>query len=181
VSTHYQTLGVDGRASYGEVKKAWKQAARQTHPDLNEKDPQAAQKFNAVMVAWDVLKDQAARARYDRDLLNPNARPVVPRPTQSRPTHAKQRTREAPSKDPDQCLDCEEVRLPHLLRCPHCENVWKRRKRAAPRGSMGLAVGYYTEQMNLEDCFVGVGIGRDGAGAGRWIKPGARRSKRRPR
>jgi len=179
VSTHYQVLGVIKTASYDEIKKAWKQAARKTHPDLNKTDPQAEDRFKCASTAWDVLSDDRSRARYDAELLNPVRIPRRPPPPPPRRPPRPAPTPQA-VRDPDLCLECEDVRLPHLLRCAHCETAW-RRAATAPRGSMGMVVGYYSEQRSLESLYGGCGFGRDRAGTGRWIKPWAVSGKRRKR
>lgn len=64
--THYDTLGVSKTADADEIKKAFRAKAKQFHPDLNPDDASAAEKFRQVNEAYDVLKDDAKRAEYDR-------------------------------------------------------------------------------------------------------------------
>ena len=61
----YTILGVKRNANNGEIKAAWKQKAKSLHPDANREDPDATQKFTEVGKAYEVLKDQAKRDRYD--------------------------------------------------------------------------------------------------------------------
>ena len=177
-TTHYEILGVASTASHQEIKKAWKQAARSTHPDLHKNDPTAEGRFKAASSAWDTLKDDTARSRYDAELLNPTQIPS-PSPPRPRSRPRPQRARQA-NRDPDLCFDCDDVRLHHLLRCPHCETAWRRANASIPRGSMGMVVGYYSEQRTLETLYKGAGFGRDRART-RWIKPWALRGKKRRR
>ena len=61
---YYKALGVDRKASGDEISKAYKRLARQYHPDLN-KEAGAEARFKEVNEAYEVLKDDDKRARYD--------------------------------------------------------------------------------------------------------------------
>ena len=63
---YYAVLGVPRTASQGEIKKAFRKAARQHHPDQNKGDAEAEQRFKAVNEANAVLSDPDKRALYDR-------------------------------------------------------------------------------------------------------------------
>ncbi len=63
---YYQILGVSRTASDKEIKKAYKQLARQHHPDLNDGDKKAEAKFQDINEAYEVLGDSEKRAKYDR-------------------------------------------------------------------------------------------------------------------
>lgn len=63
---YYQILGVDRNASAADIKKRFRQLARETHPDANPDDPHAEARFREVAEAYEVLSDPDRRARYDR-------------------------------------------------------------------------------------------------------------------
>lgn len=66
----YERLGLSPSATPEEIQKAFKQAARKTHPDVN-KAPDAEEKFKAISEAYDTLRDPAKRSQYDAS-LNPS-------------------------------------------------------------------------------------------------------------
>lgn len=63
---YYAVLGVPRTATQPEIKKAFRKAARQHHPDQNKGDADAERKFKAVNEANAVLSDPEKRALYDR-------------------------------------------------------------------------------------------------------------------
>lgn len=63
---YYELLGVGRDASPEEIKRAYRQRARQLHPDANPNDPEAEGRFKEVALAYEVLSDADRRARYDR-------------------------------------------------------------------------------------------------------------------
>lgn len=60
---YYEVLGVSKSASADEIKKAFRKAAVQHHPDKEGGDET---KFKEVNEAYEVLKDQQKRQRYDQ-------------------------------------------------------------------------------------------------------------------
>ena len=57
--SHYDVLGVQRTASASEIKRAYRAAALQYHPDKN-KDPGAEEQFIRIAQAYEVLGDAAA-------------------------------------------------------------------------------------------------------------------------
>lgn len=62
----YAALGVSKTATQDEIRKAYKKIAKVSHPDLNPGDTKAADRFKAAAAAYDLLKDEEQRARFDR-------------------------------------------------------------------------------------------------------------------
>ncbi len=63
---YYAALGVERNASESEIKKAYRKMAMKYHPDKNQGDKSAEEKFKAAAEAYSVLSDQDKRQLYDR-------------------------------------------------------------------------------------------------------------------
>ena len=63
---YYEVLGVTRGASAEEIKKAYRQKAKELHPDRNKDNPQAEAHFKEANEAYDCLKDDQKKAAYDR-------------------------------------------------------------------------------------------------------------------
>ncbi len=61
----YETLGVAPDASQDDIRKAYRKAAKETHPDLNPGKPEAEARFKQINAAYDVVGDAEKRKRYD--------------------------------------------------------------------------------------------------------------------
>ncbi|KAK3885496.1 hypothetical protein Pcinc_010237 [Petrolisthes cinctipes] len=61
----YELLGVTKSASQKEIRKAFKEKALIHHPDKNTDDPNAHEKFVKISRAYEVLKDEELRKKYD--------------------------------------------------------------------------------------------------------------------
>jgi len=62
---YYSILGVAKGATHDEVRKAFRQLARQHHPDVAKDKKTAESKFKEINEAYEVLGDAEKRKRYD--------------------------------------------------------------------------------------------------------------------
>jgi curved DNA-binding protein len=63
---YYKILGVERNASESEIKSAFRKLALQYHPDRNQGNKAAEEKFKEINEAYEVLSDKDKRARYDQ-------------------------------------------------------------------------------------------------------------------
>ncbi|WP_033048952.1 DnaJ C-terminal domain-containing protein [Sinorhizobium meliloti] len=61
----YAILGVRRTAGQEEIKAAWRSVARAVHPDHNQDDPTANERFAEAGRAYELLRDPVRRSRYD--------------------------------------------------------------------------------------------------------------------
>lgn len=62
---YYKVLGVKKGESSGDIKKAYYQLAKKYHPDTNKEDG-AAERFQEIQEAYEVLSDDKKRSAYDQ-------------------------------------------------------------------------------------------------------------------
>ena len=62
----YQVLGVSKSADKAEIKKSYFKLAKQFHPDTNQGDDKAAEKFKEATEAYEVLSNDEKRPLYDQ-------------------------------------------------------------------------------------------------------------------
>ena len=65
---YYKILQIDPGAEQEVIEAAYRRLARKYHPDVN-KSPDAIQRMQQINVAYEVLRDPAKRAEYDRARL----------------------------------------------------------------------------------------------------------------
>jgi molecular chaperone DnaJ len=63
---YYEVLGVNRSATEQDLKTAYRRLAHQFHPDKNQSDPEAEEKFKEAAEAYGVLSNAEQRQRYDR-------------------------------------------------------------------------------------------------------------------
>ena len=66
MADYYETLGVGRDADAKQIKSAYRKLAMKFHPDQNQGDEKAEQKFKDATEAYEVLKDEQKKAAYDR-------------------------------------------------------------------------------------------------------------------
>jgi curved DNA-binding protein CbpA len=69
MTTLYHDLGLEMGASHEQVKAAFRALARRFHPDVNDGNAAAEQRFKEVSRAYETLADPDARQAYDRALV----------------------------------------------------------------------------------------------------------------
>lgn len=62
----YEVLGVSQSASEADIKAAYRKLAMQCHPDRNQGNPEAEEKFKEISHAYEVLSDKEKRQVYDQ-------------------------------------------------------------------------------------------------------------------
>jgi curved DNA-binding protein CbpA len=65
---HYQTLGISSKAGLKEIKIAFKRLAFQYHPDKNDGDKYAQEKFIEINEAYMTLSNTVLRKAYDNKI-----------------------------------------------------------------------------------------------------------------
>ena len=63
---YYAVLGVPASATQDEIKKQYRKLAAKHHPDKNQNDPKAAERFKEISEAYQVLGDAEKRKQYDQ-------------------------------------------------------------------------------------------------------------------
>lgn len=62
----YEVLGVPRNATADEIKSAYRRLARRYHPDVNQGDAEAEEKFKEIGQAYSILSDAEKKARFDQ-------------------------------------------------------------------------------------------------------------------
>ena len=71
----YSVLGVPRSVSEKDLKSAYRKLAKANHPDQNQSDPKAQQKFAEISAAYDFLSDKDKKAAYDRGEIDADGNP----------------------------------------------------------------------------------------------------------
>jgi DnaJ-class molecular chaperone len=75
----YEILGLDRTADDAAIKAAYRKLAKRHHPDLHPGDKKAAERFQELNNANDLLSDPERRGRFDRGEIDAEGREVPPR------------------------------------------------------------------------------------------------------
>ncbi len=71
----YRILNVSREAGQAAIKAAYRELAKRLHPDRNPGDPRAEQRFKQVTQAYELLRDPAKRAQFDRGMIDADGKP----------------------------------------------------------------------------------------------------------
>ena len=71
----YEVLGVDRKASAGDIKSAFRRQAKKLHPDANKNDPKAASRFAELNAAYEILGEDDKRKAFDRGEIDAEGKP----------------------------------------------------------------------------------------------------------
>ncbi|MBY0258924.1 DnaJ C-terminal domain-containing protein [Methylobacterium sp.] len=71
----YDVLGVSKGASEADIKKAYRKLAKAYHPDRNQDDAKAKDRFAEANSAYEILGDGAKRAQFDRGEIDADGKP----------------------------------------------------------------------------------------------------------
>jgi molecular chaperone DnaJ len=63
---YYAVLGVSASATKDEIKKQYRKLAAKHHPDKNQGDPKASDRFKEISEAYQVIGDEEKRKQYDQ-------------------------------------------------------------------------------------------------------------------
>ena len=66
MADYYNILNIDKNASPEEIKKAYRKLAHKYHPDKNQDDKKAEEKFKEINNAYQVLSDSQKKSQYDQ-------------------------------------------------------------------------------------------------------------------
>jgi len=71
----YEVLGVARSASEADVKKAYRRLAKTLHPDRNQNDPKAREKFSELTNAYEIVGDAEKRKKFDAGEIDAEGKP----------------------------------------------------------------------------------------------------------
>lgn len=72
----YSVLGVAKTAKPEEIKSAFRKLAKKLHPDQNQDDPTAQEKFAEINQAYEIVGDKDKRGQFDRGEIDGEGKPA---------------------------------------------------------------------------------------------------------
>ncbi len=69
---YYVILGITRSATLEEIKKKYRELAKQYHPDKNSSNPNSLEFFKKIQAAYETLSDAGKRAAYDLQQKEPS-------------------------------------------------------------------------------------------------------------
>ncbi len=72
----YKVMGLNRTASDGEIRQAFRNLAKELHPDVNPNNKTASERFKKVSAAYELLSDPAKRRAFDRGEIDSNGEPT---------------------------------------------------------------------------------------------------------
>jgi len=94
---YYKILGVPATASKEQIRQMYRSKAKLLHPDLNQNNPEAAEKLIKINDAYDTLGDETKRKVYDQQVAQFRAQlraQQAPPPPSYPPPHMYQNTQQ---------------------------------------------------------------------------------------
>ncbi|MEI6327951.1 MAG: J domain-containing protein [Pseudanabaena sp. ELA645] len=100
ISECYRLLGIPRNATLDDIKVAYRRLARKYHPDVNQDDPSATDKFRQVQEAYKMLKDADKGDMSNAVSGNSNGANVWRSPSPSTPIQTTTKKTTEPPKTP---------------------------------------------------------------------------------
>lgn len=72
MKNYYDILGISSNSTKQEIQKSFRNLAKKYHPDVNKDNLEIEKKFKEIKEAYEILKDDVKRERYDKTLNKNN-------------------------------------------------------------------------------------------------------------
>lgn len=74
----YTVIGVARGASQDDIRKAYRKLAKEFHPDRNQGNEKASERFKEISAAYDIIGDPDKRGKFDRGEIDSAGQPRRP-------------------------------------------------------------------------------------------------------
>jgi DnaJ-class molecular chaperone len=74
----YTVIGVARGASQDDIRKAYRKLAKEFHPDRNQGNDKASERFKEISAAYDIIGDADKRGKFDRGEIDAAGQPRRP-------------------------------------------------------------------------------------------------------